>query len=337
MHMNGRVYDYNVGRFMGIDPFIHEIGGSQGINPYSYIMNNPLYGTDPSGYEPIHMTIRCGASDPDCDRDIPQADKDSSGSGQGDESNNSRRTGGDSSPVRDAPISNGSNNNPNGSSKFEFADFLSLHGTAKQDANKQNDTYHSNLHDNYQPQLLYSNRPENDSENMRNPDEGPSDWEKYIPVWGSLMQAKSDYNSGNFGWAAFNTLMAVSDVFLVKAIVTSGIRIAAGTAWKQGVHNWRQTRRWMGKTGQAAKGQHVHHWMAHQNQGPLKHLPDWIKNQPWNLMPMPSKAVHTAIHGGGRDKFNTIGKLYYGTPQWSKAISGYLGGRGINEMANDNY
>ncbi|WP_181405178.1 toxin glutamine deamidase domain-containing protein [Aestuariibacter sp. GS-14] len=35
---------------MSVDPFVH--GGSQGINPYSYIMNNPLAGTDPSGYEP---------------------------------------------------------------------------------------------------------------------------------------------------------------------------------------------------------------------------------------------------------------------------------------------
>lgn len=48
--MNGRVYDYNIGRFMSVDPFVH--GGSQGINPYSYILNNPLSGTDPSGYSP---------------------------------------------------------------------------------------------------------------------------------------------------------------------------------------------------------------------------------------------------------------------------------------------
>ncbi|MBT0587738.1 RHS repeat-associated core domain-containing protein [Alteromonas sp. SM 2104] len=50
IHMNGRVYDYNVGQFLSVDPFVH--GGSQGINPYSYIMNNPLSGTDPTGYEP---------------------------------------------------------------------------------------------------------------------------------------------------------------------------------------------------------------------------------------------------------------------------------------------
>lgn len=50
IHMNGRVYDYDLGRFLSVDPFVHE--GSQGLNPYSYIMNNPLSGTDPTGYSP---------------------------------------------------------------------------------------------------------------------------------------------------------------------------------------------------------------------------------------------------------------------------------------------
>ncbi len=48
--MNGRVYDYNLGRFLSVDPFIQGVGNSQGINPYSYGMNNPLSGTDPTGY-----------------------------------------------------------------------------------------------------------------------------------------------------------------------------------------------------------------------------------------------------------------------------------------------
>jgi len=51
VHMNGRVYDYNLGRFLSVDPIIQGNGNSQGINPYSYIMNNPLSGTDPTGYE----------------------------------------------------------------------------------------------------------------------------------------------------------------------------------------------------------------------------------------------------------------------------------------------
>ena len=48
--MNGRAYDYNLGRFLSVDPFIQFPENSQSLNPYSYIMNNPLAGTDPSGY-----------------------------------------------------------------------------------------------------------------------------------------------------------------------------------------------------------------------------------------------------------------------------------------------
>ncbi|WNO11239.1 SpvB/TcaC N-terminal domain-containing protein [Teredinibacter sp. KSP-S5-2] len=50
IHMNGRVYDYNLGRFLSVDPYIQSPGNSQSINPYSYIMNNPLAGVDPTGY-----------------------------------------------------------------------------------------------------------------------------------------------------------------------------------------------------------------------------------------------------------------------------------------------
>jgi RHS repeat-associated protein len=50
IHMNGRVYDYNLGRFMEVDPIIQSPLNSQSLNPYSYIGNNPLSGTDPTGY-----------------------------------------------------------------------------------------------------------------------------------------------------------------------------------------------------------------------------------------------------------------------------------------------
>ena len=48
--MNGRVYDYNSGRFLSVDPYITYPSETQAINPYSYIMNNPMAGTDPTGY-----------------------------------------------------------------------------------------------------------------------------------------------------------------------------------------------------------------------------------------------------------------------------------------------
>jgi hypothetical protein len=47
--MKGRVYDPNVGRFLSVDPIIAN-AGSQSLNPYSYLGNNPLSGTDPTGY-----------------------------------------------------------------------------------------------------------------------------------------------------------------------------------------------------------------------------------------------------------------------------------------------
>ncbi|WP_115718306.1 RHS repeat-associated core domain-containing protein [Gallaecimonas mangrovi] len=52
IHMNGRAYDYNLGRFLSVDPFIQSPDNSQSFNPYSYIMNNPLAGVDPTGYHP---------------------------------------------------------------------------------------------------------------------------------------------------------------------------------------------------------------------------------------------------------------------------------------------
>lgn len=50
IHMNGRAYDYQLGRFLSVDPYIQEPRNSQSPNAYSYIMNNPLSGLDPSGY-----------------------------------------------------------------------------------------------------------------------------------------------------------------------------------------------------------------------------------------------------------------------------------------------
>lgn len=50
VHMNGRVYDPVVGRFMSADPQIQDPMNLQSYNRYAYVMNNPLMYTDPSGY-----------------------------------------------------------------------------------------------------------------------------------------------------------------------------------------------------------------------------------------------------------------------------------------------
>lgn len=50
VHMNGRVYDPKLGRFLSADPVPGNPGDPQSLNPYSYAMNNPLTFTDPTGY-----------------------------------------------------------------------------------------------------------------------------------------------------------------------------------------------------------------------------------------------------------------------------------------------
>ena len=50
IHMNGRVYDPELGRFLSADPNIQFPHASQSYNRYSYVLNNPLKYTDPSGY-----------------------------------------------------------------------------------------------------------------------------------------------------------------------------------------------------------------------------------------------------------------------------------------------
>jgi len=50
IHMNGRIYDPTLGRFLQADPHIQEPSNSQNYNRYAYVLNNPLSHTDPSGY-----------------------------------------------------------------------------------------------------------------------------------------------------------------------------------------------------------------------------------------------------------------------------------------------
>jgi RHS repeat-associated protein len=50
IHMNGRVYDPELGRMLSVDPFVVAPLNLQTYNRYSYVHNNPLSLTDPSGY-----------------------------------------------------------------------------------------------------------------------------------------------------------------------------------------------------------------------------------------------------------------------------------------------
>jgi RHS repeat-associated protein len=55
IHMNGRIYDPRLARFLQADPFIED---TSTLNRYTYVHNNPLAYTDPSGYFSVGQFLR---------------------------------------------------------------------------------------------------------------------------------------------------------------------------------------------------------------------------------------------------------------------------------------
>ena len=49
IHMQGRVYDPALGRFLSPDPLLGDLQRPQSLNAYSYVSNNPLSRVDPTG------------------------------------------------------------------------------------------------------------------------------------------------------------------------------------------------------------------------------------------------------------------------------------------------
>ena len=58
VHMGGRLYDPELGRMISADPNVQYPLFSQGFNRYSYVNNNPLSYTDPSGYFSLGQLVR---------------------------------------------------------------------------------------------------------------------------------------------------------------------------------------------------------------------------------------------------------------------------------------
>ena len=58
IHMNGRMYDPVIGRFLSPDPRSGSVGSPQSLNPYAYVENNPLRYVDPTG-----LQAACGGGD----------------------------------------------------------------------------------------------------------------------------------------------------------------------------------------------------------------------------------------------------------------------------------
>jgi hypothetical protein len=151
--------------------------------------------------------------------------------------------------------------------------------------------------------------------------------ESLIPVWSSGREAVADWQEGDYLGAAINGGLAASDLFLAgslaKGVAKGGFYVArnaakkAPYAWKTAVRPWMEEHKFL------APGQHGHHWAIPQN-GWGKNVPDWIKNQPWNIKPMPDAKTHWRLEHrvGDLPRFNPAERLWYGTPAWAKVGAG---------------
>lgn len=58
VHMNGRLYDPLIARFVSADPFVQDPDNLQSYGRYAYVGNDPLTFVDPSGYFKLKKLIR---------------------------------------------------------------------------------------------------------------------------------------------------------------------------------------------------------------------------------------------------------------------------------------
>lgn len=162
----------------------------------------------------------------------------------------------------------------------------------------------------------------------------PGFWEGLIPVWGPGRAALNDFQCGRFWWGVFNTVVAISDLFLVRSAVGA---VGKGI-WKSGSHSWSATQKWLTKRGwREYPGQELHHWFFNRNQGIGRHVPNAVKNQPWYLIGMPRDTqIHRAIHGDGLLKYRYDLRLWYGIPHWLKTLSLSSGARELTIQRSHN-
>lgn len=146
--------------------------------------------------------------------------------------------------------------------------------------------------------------------------------ESFIPVVGPGWEAVADLQQGNYGGAALNGALAASDLFLAgsiaKGIAKGGIYVADKASTRAAPYACRYMRDHLQEKGFIKAGEEGHHWFIPQNQWG-KNVPEWIKNQAWNIKSL-DRVTHARLRNriGDLPKFGPLDRLRYGTPTWAK-------------------
>lgn len=182
--------------------------------------------------------------------------------------------------------------------------------------------------------------------------------QRYAPVWGSSLDAYDAFHRGDWGWGITHSLLAVSDVFLIKSVFTGIGKAILRQGLRQGTkkyfgigmsHSYGATVSRLKKLGVYKnkgkyidqsefltkmmerypklfpKGEYKHHWLISQEL--MKRYPRLLPlgNQTWNLTKFRSQAAHMRwAHGQvykGLGYNPMLTKILYpitSTPVWFK-------------------
>jgi RHS repeat-associated protein len=112
---------------------------------------------------------------------------------------------------------------------------------------------------------------------------------------------------------------------LMSGLLKGAGKLSSSTKYADALREYRRAHNVPGRN--SPDYQQVHHWFFEAN-GPIgRHVHDAIKNQPWNLNPVP-KVVHDLIHGNapGGAQYGALMRWWQGTPGWAKSVEAGVGG-----------
>jgi RHS repeat-associated protein len=286
-----RFYNHSIGRFMSPDPVGGSPGNPQSWNAYSFVLNNPANLSDPFG---LDSCIRSTWFSFFCT--VGNADLFGESSGW---------TG-------------------------VFGDFGNLGGGGLGPAGAGGDpllnliwTPHG-----FNPCAFGCGTPGPRVPPAFSPPSGPipapSFGNSLWPVVGPAWQSLHEFDTGHPVWGTVYAGLAISDVFLVKAMAVSVGRVGIrGIAKVGGSSSWPAVKSWMVRRGwRDFPGQEFHHWLIPQG-GWGRFVPGFIKNQPWNIMRVSEsgeagQVFHMAIEGRGEQAMNLPFRYWYGSPASAK-------------------
>jgi hypothetical protein len=152
-----------------------------------------------------------------------------------------------------------------------------------------------------------------------------------VDALGAPRRARERWVAGDQGGAMLQGLIDAPGLYfdgaLIKGLLKKGgFKFSAPFEWSKPPWEQAGASKWLKESGFVNPFEHGHHWAIPQN-GWGKIIPDFIKNQPWNIKGMdvvPHRRTHgrAKVEGQWLPEFNALEKLWFSTPAYFKALIG---------------